>query len=213
MRIRVLLAICALSLLLVPAWAQGQDDEKNKTVELLGGVVYNFKTPLRIEQDGQSDLDFDAKYRTRPFESPQYYVLRFAKWNGDKGKEIELIHDKLFLDNKPAEVQKFDISHGFNMLMMNEAWKRNGLIYHFGAGPVITHPENTVRNLDFEHGYYLSGAAIQFAVGKQFKLSGNLFGTLEAKVTGAYARVRVEDGHANVSNLAVHGVFGIGYRF
>ena len=204
---------CALPILFFPAYANDQDEGKNKTFELLGGDAYNFKTPLRIEQDGQSDLHFDANYHTHPFQSPQYFILRFAKWNGDRGKELELIHDKLFLVNKPVEVQSFQITHGFNMLMMNQAWKKDGLIYHFGAGPVITHPENEVRNLPFENGYHLSGAAMQFAVGKQFRISKNLFGTVEAKVTGAYARVPVEDGHANVSNLAVHGVFGIGYRF
>jgi hypothetical protein len=213
MRFKLLLSICALSILLVPSCVQGQDTDKNKTFEALSGDAYKFKTPMRVEQSGQPDLHFDAKFRTRPFDSPLYYDIRFAKWNGDKGKELELIHDKIFLTNGPAEIQHFEVSHGFNMLMMNEAWKKNGLIFHFGAGPVISHTESTVRDLHRNQGYQLSGAAMQFAVGKQFKISGNMFGTLEAKAIAGYARVGIADGHATVSDVGFHGLFGIGYRF
>lgn len=213
MRLKLFLTICVLSLFIVPAHASDQDNDKTKTFEVLSGDAYKFKTPMRVEQTAQPDLHFDAKFSTKPFESPLYYDIRFAKWNGDKGKELELIHDKLFLTNGPVDIQHFEVSHGFNMLMMNEAWKSNGLIFHFGAGPVIAHTESTIRDLHLNHGYQLSGAAIQFAVGKQFKISGNLFGTLEAKAIAGYARVGIADGHATVSDLGLHGLFGIGYRF
>lgn len=219
-RLCVIVALLAtLTSLAVAVYAE--DQERTRTLEVMGGAVFNVKTPLKIEQSGQPNIDIDsAEYDTKPFQSPIYYSVRFANWRGDRATEVELIHQKLFLQNGQAEVQRFDISHGFNMLFLNKAWKKDGLIFHFGGGAVITHPENTVRNLPlpqdgglFDRGYYLSGAAVQFAVGKEIPISGRLFGVLEGKVTAAYAKVKVVDGHANVSNVALHGLFGVGYKF
>ncbi|MDO8587532.1 MAG: hypothetical protein Q7T82_10890 [Armatimonadota bacterium] len=194
--------------------------EKTNTIEFYGGTAYNFRTSLKVEQSGQPDLSFDAKYRTSAFESPIYYGWRFGMWRGDKATEIEWIHHKLYLVNRPAEIQNFSISHGFNMFMLNKAREKNGIIYRIGGGVVITHPESAIRgqkfpedNGIFNKGYYLSGPAVQVAIGKRFDISGHFFGSLEGKLTAAYARVNVADGHANVTNVATHFLFGIGYKY
>jgi hypothetical protein len=35
----------------------------------------------------------------------------------------------------------------------------------------------------------------------------------EGRVTASYVRVPIEDGRAEVTNAAVHGMLGVGYRF
>lgn len=223
---RLWIYLCLIVVLVILAGAEAPcaydsgDLERIKTFEVFGGTAFNFRLPTKIEQSGQPDLDFDAKYQTRPFEEALYYSIRFGRWRNGRATEIEWLHHKLYMVDKPAEVQKFDISHGFNMVFLNRAKEKNGVIYRVGGGPVITHPENTVRGLSlpedggiFDKGYYLSGAAVQLACGKRFDFSERWYGALEAKATFAYARVKVEDGHANVGNIAAHILFGIGYRY
>ena len=62
-------------------------------------------------------------------------------------------------------------------------------------------------------GYYLSGPSVQAAVGRTFYVHSQVFFAVEGKVTGSYARVPIADGHANVPNVAIHGLFGLGYTF
>lgn len=61
--------------------------------------------------------------------------------------------------------------------------------------------------------YEFTGPCGQVAVGKRWYFSQQFFGTLEGKVTAAYAHVSVANGHANAPNVAIHGLFGIGYAF
>lgn len=177
------------------------------------GSAYSFHTGLDITQTGQPDLDFTAHYSTKPFTSPFYYDVRYGRWNGDSAWEIELLHHKVYLDNNPPEVQHFEITHGYNHLMINRAYFRNGFIWHFGLGAVIAHTENTVRGLSVDSNYEFTGPCGQVAVGKRWYFSQQFFGTLEGKVTAAYAHVSVANGHANAPNVAIHGLFGIGYAF
>jgi hypothetical protein len=193
----------------------------SKTIEVFTGNAYNFRTHLSIEQSGWPDISTNAKYQTRPFEEAPYYSIRFAKWReGGRATEIELLHHKIYLHNTTADVPRFDVTHGYNMLFLNQARMRNGVTYRVGGGLVIAHPENIVHGQELpldegiaNSGFYLSGVAAQFAVGKRFRISGNLFATAEAKVTAAWARIKIVDGHATTPNLAVHGLIGIGYAF
>lgn len=185
------------------------------SLEAFLGAAYDFKTHLEITQSGQSDIGLGASYSTKPFTTPFYYDVRYGRWNkeGTHGWEIELLHHKLYLDNNPPEVQHFEITHGYNFLMYNNAHTNYGAIWRIGGGPIITHTESTVRGLVHETDYQLAGAGIQFSVGKRWYFSRQFYGALEGKLTGAYARVSVANGRANVPNVAIHGLFGIGYAF
>ena len=206
--------------------AGSADDEKYWTFEAFTGSAYQFHTPLHIAQDDQPVIKINARYATKPFYEALYYDWRFAKWKGNRAKEIEFIHHKLYLINTTSEVEQFDITHGYNLLYYNQARKVGDWIHHVGGGIVITHPENIVRGLRLETGgvkglsnnlskggYHLSGVTAQYAIGRQFPVAGRLFATVEGKITVSYARVPVVDGHANVPNVALHGIFGLGYRF
>jgi hypothetical protein len=99
---------------------------------------------------------------------------------------------------------------------VNRAWEEKGFIYRAGLGVVITHPETTIRGLSHPQdggiydGYYLSDPTVQGAVENRFHIWRWLTASLEAKLTASYARIPVEGGHADVPNVAVHGLFGLG---
>ncbi len=138
-------------------------------------------------------------------------------WDGSRGWELELVHDKLYLVDGPAEVGAFSISHGFNLLTVNRAWEAGGLVRRLGAGAVVTHPENTIRGKALPEdggllgwGYYLSGPTVQAAVEKRFRVRGDLFLPVEGKATASFARVPVADGSADVPYAALHGLAGLG---
>jgi hypothetical protein len=188
--------------------------------ELAGGDAYCFRTPLTIIQSGYKDIKFFAKYATHSFKLPVYYAFRFAMWNSDRAWEAEFVHLKMEVTNPPHDVQHFEISHGYNLLILNRAWKRRGLILRVGGGIVISHPENTVRgkplvlnNGMFNTGYHLSGPTAQIELGRRWYFRERFFITIDGKLTAACARIPVADGHANVPNVAIHGLVGTGCEF
>lgn len=208
-----LCSIVVLALLAAPAAA-----EEGWTFQASVGEVYNFDTSLKIHQEGFEAIDVDADYETQPFESPLYYSLRAGRWSGRSGWELELIHQKVFLQNRPPEVQFFGISHGYNLLTVNRAWDLRGFLWRVGVGPVIAHPENEVRGrvLDPEDtnlsgGYHLTGPVLQLGLEKRFDLGQRWFLGIEGKVSTARATVPVAGGEADVPNTAVHALVGLGW--
>lgn len=185
-------------------------------LQVFGGAPFNFNLPLTIHQSGHPDLKATGNYESRPFEVPYYYAWRVGAWNGNRGWELELVHNKLYLKDKPPEIQEFAVSHGYNLLTVNRAWDEKGFVFRAGLGVVITHPETTVRGLTdpqdggIYDGYHLSGPTVQGAVEKRFHVFRWFIVSLEAKVTATYAWIPVEGGHADVPDVAVHGLFGLG---
>lgn len=186
--------------------------------ELAGGFALNAPTRLRIRQAGQPDLDVTARYASRSFASPLYYALRVGRWVGGRAWEIEFIHHKLYLQNRPAAVQQFEVSHGFNLLTINRALPLGRAVWRPGLGIVLAHPESMVRGRPFDTsggllgwGYYVAGPAAQLAVSRRFDVADRLFVSAEGKVTAARARVPVNDGSARLTNLALHGLIGVGW--
>lgn len=186
--------------------------------ELHGGEVYNVPMPLAIRQEGYPELKLTARYFTEPLTLPVYWDIRFSSWRNDKSWEFEVIHHKLYLENTTSEVQKFNISHGFNMLMVNRGFDKGIVRYRAGAGLVLTHPESKIRGKEFgnttddwDMGYYISGPVVNMAISKPIRLSGRLFINAEAKTTFAYGLIQVAEGRADVFNLAFHLILGIGY--
>ena len=190
------------------------------SVELMFGYPYNTKSPLHINQDGSSNIATRADFETEPFTPPFYYSMRLAKRTDNAAWELELLHHKLYLQNRPANVQRFDVSHGFNLLFVNRSWDIQPLILRIGLGAVVAHPENTVNNQPladdgglFGSGQYLAGATGQLSAGWSYAFHRHWFATLEGKLTYAYARLKIADGHANLLHGALHALGGIGYRW
>lgn len=205
---------CVTALLLCPAAASA-----DWHIQLFTGSSYSFPSPLNIEQDGEDDIDLTAEYETRAWSTQApYYALRIGKWVDNHAWEFESLHQKLFLTNKPDEVQRFAISHGYNINMLNYALSKYGFIYRLGGGFVMTHPETTVRDKRWEddgglNGFYISGAGGQLALEKRYIITEKLSFSLELKMTAAYAEIPIADGTATVPNYAAHGLIGVGYDF
>ncbi len=190
------------------------------TGQIFGGSAYNFKTPLRIQQDGEAEIKLNARYETRAFDNAPYYVLRLGRKIGEAIWELEHIHHKIFLKNKPAEVDHFQIEHGYNLFTFNRAWMRYGLFYRIGAGIAVTRPLTTIRGKKslpdgsgFFSAYRITGGGIQMGVEKRMYLGERFFIALEGKLTAAWVRIRINAGKASVPNVALHGLLGFGADF
>ena len=185
-----------------------------------GGVVKNFKTPLKIYQKDEAAIKIGAKYKTEPLKPPVYYDLRIVAWQDTKGWALKFSHHKIILQNKPADIQRFSITDGFNLITLNRLWQNKGFIYSIGGGAVITHPESTIRNQPFpedggilKKGYYLSGPTGEVARTKKIYLTNCFLLNTETRFTASYVRVPVQNGHAQVTNAALHFLGGFGYQF
>lgn len=186
------------------------------SAEVFAGTAWNLPTSFKIEQSGEEPLHFKAHYRTRPWKGSPYYAYRL----GYENWEAELIHHKLYLQNPPPEVQHFEVSHGYNLVMINYTQPASGFTIRFGIGLVIAHPEGTIRGRAvgpvkslLGGGYHIGGITAQFAISRELYFSNHFFITPEVKFTSSWARIPLAGGgRARIPNLALHALTGIGYR-
>ncbi|MCP4897807.1 MAG: hypothetical protein GY906_12615 [bacterium] len=186
------------------------------------GASQSLDSTLTIKQDGYSCMPIDAEWETRAFESPQYWALRFAfgpardnvRW------EIQLLHHKIHLANPTPEVERFEITHGFNILTFARSYTSLPITLRFGGGVVLAHPDSIVRGQQHTgsgglggSGYELAGPALLVGAGKDLQLSEHFFLGFEVQITAAWANVSVANGDASTRNVAIHGLVGLGYRF
>jgi hypothetical protein len=128
-------------------------------------------------------------------------------------------HLKLYAEDLPPEVTRFSITHGFNHIWVNRAWVRPHFTLKAGAGAVLAHPENTVREQKLNEkkgiggsGYYLAGPTAHVGVQRKFGLGRYVFVTTEAKCSFGFASVPVAGGRSSVPLAALHFMAGIGLR-
>jgi hypothetical protein len=190
------------------------------TLEVSTGSAANLLTPLRISQEGFEDIVLQGRCLTRPFEEVPYYDVRLGTRLGRSRWELELVHHKLYLENRPPEVERFEITHGFNFITANRVWSCFGFDLRTGAGIVLAHPQTIIRGRAFPEnggalglGWYVSGAAAQVGLGRKIRLNRRLDVGLEGKLTAAAARVPIAGGYVDIANLALHGLAGLRYRF
>ena len=196
------------------------DAQKEWYLNLSPGVVYVPPVPLTINQTGFEQISLWADYETAPLKSPIYYSYRIGFTNENSGWEAEMNHLKIYLSNRPEEIQRFSISHGYNQLFINRVLKLKAYGIKIGAGIVLAHPENTIRQQPlverrrlFNIGYCLAGPALQFDLFHEFPLSKRFYLLAESKVSFAYAKVPVANGKADVPVVGFHLQFGAGCFF
>ena len=181
------------------------------------GLQHNFPSPLVIRQDGNADIELTARYETRPFAEVPYYDVKAGLSRTPWAIELELVHHKLYLANRPAEVDTFEITHGYNPVVLNVVRECRGIALRAGAGILLAHPETTVRGRRWPEtgglfGWYLSGPAAQVGMELDVGFGPRFFLGVEGKATAAYARVPIQDGSADVPNIALHGLLVAGWR-
>lgn len=203
-------ALTALALWLAPAPAAAQ-----VTFEAFFGTAFNVPTPLTITQAGQPAIHFTAHYETRPLDSRQYYAWRLGRWTDDNGWVVEHVHHKVYLDRPTAEVQAFEVSHGYNLVTIDRGWRRGASQVLVGGGVVVAFPHSEVRGKIYpqDTSYLLSGVTVQGAVSRRLAVSRHFFVIVEGKLTASWARIPVADGHARVPNTAFHALAGGGWEF
>jgi hypothetical protein len=198
------------------AFSGGAAAADHWSVEAYGGSAYNFRNRLSISQEGSPSQSVDAKYETRGLRAPPYYILRAARWSGDAAWEISQIHHKLYLTNPPPGVGDVSISHGFNILTVNRAYRAGDWTYRIGAGPVVTHAEATINGTKYDGPYKLSGAALLAGAGWRYYVTESTFFSVEGLLTLARANPKLPgppDGELRATNTAIHAAFGLGHDF
>lgn len=177
---------------------------------------------MRIKQAGYPDIRLKrARFYSEPLIMPVYWDWRFCKWIDRHSIEFEAIHHKLYLRDQHPDIQRFGISHGYNILTLNYGRRWHGFIFRNGIGSVLMHPESTIRGQVYPEGpgfdikgYRLRGFAFNTALARKFMLLRERFYiNTEIKITFAHGNAPIVNGTARVSNLAGHAIAGFGINF
>lgn len=210
-------AVVAAALL---AWFDAASAAAEWAVQAASGFARSLETPLSIRQDGLAELRIDAQYGNRPFEGSPYFMLRVSRRRGAAAWELQHLHHKIYLSNRPAEVERFDVTHGYNLFTLGRRWSRGGFGVRAGAGVVVAHPESTIRGLRFgsKQGIfgldqYLTGPALVLGVSREWRQGGGLLVSPELQFSAARARVPIRQGEASAPNVAFHFLIGLGWEF
>ena len=82
--------------------------------------------------DESDNMAFDVSFLTKGMQTPPYYSLRLRHTINSHNLEFELIHHKLYAKSVslPERISKFEITDGFNILLLNY---KKLLNKHFGC--------------------------------------------------------------------------------
>ena len=184
------------------------------------GAGHSFGSTLKIEQSGAPPIEIDAAWEGRSFESPLYYAWRVSRDSGPRAWAVRFIHLKAYLENTTPEVERFSVSHGYNLLTLERGFERKGFWLWIGAGIVIGHPESTVRGLTrteneggpFGGGYVIRGPTLAVAASRRLAFGGRVGFVAEGRFAWSRARVPIAEGEASVPNTSVHALLGLELR-
>jgi hypothetical protein len=192
------------------------------TLELFGGGAWNLPMPLTIRAPDIEPIRISAHYATRPFKEPLYYAVRIGTARGSFGFGAELVHHKLYLTNPVPPIEHLEVSHGYNLVMLDAARVRGRWRMQLGVGVVVAHPEGRIarrsvgsRRTLLGGGYHIAGVTAQLGVGRRYPIGrGSLsaFAIPEVKLTASLARVPFAGGSIVIPNVAVHTLLGLGVR-
>jgi hypothetical protein len=163
----------------------------------------------------------EAEWENRNFESPLYYGLRLARGDSRGAWALRFVHLKVYLANPPPQVERFAVSHGYNLLTLERSFPLAGFDLWAGLGLVIAHPESTIRGQTrpeteggpFGGGYFFTGPTGAVALGRRLRLGDHLALVPEARLTLSRARVPIAEGEASVPNASVHVLVGLELGF
>ncbi len=198
--------------------SQGVQAQSLRDGTLFTGAVINLPTRLQISQRGSPDIQWTARFRTRPWKAPFYYALKIGLQMLSGEWEIQFLHHKLYLTRLPKAVQHFEITHGFNVLSVHKRFFIQRMTLIAGGGMVLPHSASEIRRRKYAStggilntGYRVTGPAIILGAGLQFPLRKKLHLSLELQLLGARATVPVYDGKAQLLHGSIHLLLGLRY--
>lgn len=221
--------LCALSASVLPAF--GVCFEYSAALQI--GNAWNAPEYLTIVADDPTTASYDQiSFHTQPetrglTTSPVYYSVRFGAWKEQEGLEIELLHQKIFLNNVAdlPEIDRFEVTHGYNMVMLNKVFETESATrWRIGAGTIASYPSITINGqskppkadggdpLSWLRSYYWGGYALQLGAEKTLLQWGRHHLIAEVKVSAGEALLPVSEGTLLLPNKAVHLLFGYSFR-
>lgn len=160
------------------------------------------------------DYEVFPEWETRPFSNDYWYYSARIRW---ADIELEWLHDKVYMGYDTDEIQGFNISDGYNFLLLNKVQKWGPWEGRLGGGPIIVHPEGVIDG--YKIGYHggpswrLGGIGFQLAGAYRGKVWADLSWIAEAKLTTGVVHLTypepVHEIYAPVTGT--HLLFGIGY--
>ena len=202
--------------------AQARCPGRSVAAELFAGTAWSAPLPLTVDRpEGRTVIR--PRYTTRPFADSPYYTYRAAYIRADGASaEAEMLHHKLYLENPAPPVERLEITHGYNLPMLNGASRGRGWQMRIGLGLVIAHPEGRIAGREIGGlptalggGYHIAGLTSQVAVGRRYPLARGrvaLMAAPEAKLTASWARMRLGELTLTAPNAALHVLGGLGVR-
>jgi hypothetical protein len=206
------------------------------------GASWTRDTSLRLARPpSATDVTLSpVHYDGEPFQAPPYYGYRVALHPASRwfGVEAELIHMKVIADTHrttiaegtfegaalsgplpvSAVAQRFSISHGVNLLLVNALFRRAAdapsrhprwiLLGRAGAGRSISHPESTIAGRSYE-AYEWGSFAIQGSGTIELRIMRRLYVSAEYKLTRTAQRVTIDGGTARTPLVTQHLASGL----
>ncbi|OAN11224.1 hypothetical protein A3K86_19900 [Photobacterium jeanii] len=179
------------------------------------GASYSLDQDITLQLKDQPDITLNGNRESKPFSSPLYYGARVSYWWDDQAIELEGIHHKVYVDDAlPTQVEKFEVTDGYNLFYTNYAvnW-RGSLILRAGIGGVIAHPDVIIEGDRTFGGYQFAGLSGQVGVEKEFSLTKHWLLSLEGKVSISEADININQGSADVPDTAFHLLGHLKYHF
>ena len=214
----------AIALLQVATSTVGAQEPPREEIafELQGGTAWSARTPLIVRRAGTAPVRIRARYHTRPLADAPYYAYRLSRGSPTHAVEAELLHHKLYLENPAPPIERFEVTHGYNLAMANVRAPAGRWQLRVGLGLVVAHAEGRIAGATIGRGrtllgggYHIAGATTQLAIGRRYALGRGTtaaFVAPEAKLTASMARVPLDVGSVLVPNVAAHALAGLGVR-
>jgi len=195
------------------------DDVEFTDESYVGPIYYGFRFSHFFEKYPYLGLELEFFHPKASAITDQDYFAR-GEWHHKQiNREIRL-HDY---------VQEFEVSHGFNFLLLNLAGRygffktdkvpygRLQLIGRIGAGPTILHPESNIDHHTYfieTGGYEFGDIGLQISPAIEFNIWRGINGFAEYKYT--YTEIddiNIRYGEASTVFETQHYAFGLSYHF
>jgi hypothetical protein len=108
-------------------------------------------------------------------------------------------------------LDRFSITHGVNLLLVNAVMRKWGLVGRLGVGGSIPHAESAAGGVSLER-YQWGALSLQESAGAEIRIAGSLYASGEYKLTRTAQNVTIVSGSARTPLVTHHLVLGVAWR-